>query len=358
MVHLKVSDTGRSNETHEDHYDDQENRWPPRSLPGSKQSEGNLSKEKFSTQVTRFAQAPCIETLPEVIGISSVVPLNPPEAIQMKFVGLSYESAYAEAETFVKVADEFAAKHARGGFASLDRIVDFGSGWGRITRTLLEKVPATKVHALDVDSQMTALVNTTLPGVNALTISPEPPTILGDASVDALVAFSVFSHLSGPAHEAWAREIGRVVAPGGFAAVTVLDQAFFGQIAGAQAAVKTGKADSFAESLAKTFGDLVAAQAGYNAGEIQYAASGGGEVRTGDYYGWAAAPSKYVERVWGAAGFRLVEWVPSGVLFPQALVFMVRQPNGGAVGATAAVRAKAAKRNLVNRIKQIISKRS
>ena len=317
-----------------------------------------MSDAKYSTQVTTFAQAPCIDILPEVIDIGSVVPMNPPEAIQMKFVGLSYENAYAEAETFVKVSDEFAAKHGRGGFASLDRIVDFGSGWGRITRTLLAKVPATMVHALDVDSQMTALVNTTLPGVNALTISPEPPTVLGDASVDALVAFSVFSHLSGQAHEAWAREIGRVVAPGGFAAVTVLDQAFFGQIAGAQAAVKTGKADAFTESLAKTFGDLDAAQAGYNAGEIQYAPSGGGEVRTGDYYGWAAAPSKYVERVWGPAGFKIVEWVPSGVLFPQALVFMVRQPNGGAVGATAAVRAKAAKRNLVNRIKQIISKRS
>jgi len=296
--------------------------------------------------------------VPEVIDIGSVVPLNPPEAIQMKFVGLSYENAYAEAETFVNVADEFAAKHGRGGFASFDRIVDFGSGWGRITRTLLEKVPATKVHALDVDSQMTALVNTTLPGVNALTISPEPPTILGDASVDALIAFSVFSHLSGPAHEAWAGEIGRVVAPGGVVAVTVLDEAFFGQIAGAQAAVRAGNADPFAENLASTFIDLAAAQAGYNTGDVQFAGSGGGEVRTADYYGWAAAPSKYVERVWGAAGFRVVEWVPSGVLFPQALVFMVRQPDGGAVGATAAVRATAAKRNLVTRIKQIIPWRS
>jgi hypothetical protein len=315
-----------------------------------------VSDAKYSTQVTTFAQAPCIETLPEVIDIRSVVPLNPPEAIQRKFVGLSYESAYAE--TFVKIADEFAAKHGRGGFASLDRIVDFGSGWGRITRTLLEKVPATKVHALDVDSQMTALVNTTLPGVNALTISPEPPTILGDASVDALIAFSVFSHLSGPAHEAWAGEIGRVVAPGGVVAVTVLDEAFFGQIAGAQAAVRAGNADPFAENLASTFIDLAAAQAGYNTGDVQFAGSGGGEVRTADYYGWAAAPSKYVERVWGAVGFRVVEWVPSGVLFPQALVFMVRQPDGGAVGATAAVRATAAKRNLVTRIKQIIPWRS
>jgi ubiquinone/menaquinone biosynthesis C-methylase UbiE len=278
-----------------------------------------------------------MENLPEVIDIRSVVPLNPPEAIQMKFVGLSYENAYAEAETFVTVADEFAAKHGRGGFASLERIVDFGSGWGRITRTLLAKVPATKIHALDVDAQMTAFVNMTLPGVNALTICPETPTILGDASVDALIAFSVFSHLSGPAHEAWASEIGRVVAPGGVVAITVLDDAFFGQIAGAQTAVAAGEADAFAKNLAKTFTDLEAAQDGFSAGQIQYAPTGGGQVRTDDYYGWAAAPSKYIDRVWGAAGFRVVEWVPSGVLFPQALVFMVRRSDGLVAAATGPV---------------------
>jgi SAM-dependent methyltransferase len=313
-----------------------------------------VSDTKFSSQVSTFSRAPAMEIMPEVIDIGDVIPLNPPEAIQMKFVGLSFESAYAEAETFLKVTDEFAARHGCRGFVSLDRIIDFGSGWGRITRTLLAKVPATKIHALDVDSQMTALLNTTLPGVNALTVSPEPPTILGDASVDALVAFSVFSHLSGPAHEAWAREIGRVVAPGGFAAVTLLDHEFFGQVAGAQAAVRVGEADPFAQNLAKTFSDVGAARTGYDAGEIQYASSGGGEVRTGDYYGWAAAPPRYVERVWGAAGFKILEWVPAGVLFPQALVFMVRQPDGAAAGAPGST----VTRRLVNRVRRVIGRRS
>lgn len=253
-----------------------------------------------TVQFTTFAQAPCMKSLPDVIDIIPVVPLNPPEATQMKFVGLSYESAYAGGETFVKAADEFAAKHVRGGFASLNRITDFGSGWGRITRTLLAMVPATKIHALEADSQMTALVNTTLPGVNARTISPEPPTILGAAIVNALVAFSVFPHLSGAAHEA---------------------------------------------------------RAGYDAGEIHYAPSGGGEVRTGDYYGWAATPSEHVKRVWGVAGFKIFEWVPSGVLFPQALVFLVRRPRDGAVDETAAVRVGVASPRFASRVRHVVSRR-
>jgi hypothetical protein len=196
-----------------------------------------------------------------------------------------------------------------------------------------------------------------------MTIDPEPPTVLGDASVDALLAFSVFSHLSGGAHEAWAAELGRILAPGGFAAVTVLDEAFFGQVAGAQAAVKSGEADDFATSLATTFDDVDAAKAGYDAGEIQYAGIGGGEVRTGDYYGWTAAPPKYVERVWGAAGFRVVEWVRSGVLFPQALVFMLRTDAPGVGGHAEALRAASPKppsgqaRRAAGRVKRLVAER-
>ncbi len=287
-----------------------------------------MAESSFSEQVIAFARAKAMEALPTVIDVRVDTPANPPEQIQLKFVGLSYEDAYAEAETFVKVTDEFAVKHGKGDFASLGRVLDFGSGWGRITRTLLTKVPAQQVHALDVDDQMTALLNLTLPGINALTVSPEPPTVLGEAAIDAALAFSVFSHLSATAHEAWAAEFGRIIAPGGVVAITVLDAAFFAQIAGSQAAVAAGDTNNFAALLASTFDDLPAAEAGFQRGELQYASSGGGEMRTGDYYGWAAAPHQYVKRVWGAAGFRIVEWVPSGVLFPQALVFMVRGAAG------------------------------
>lgn len=274
--------------------------------------------------IARYSAAPTLEDLPRPVSVDGETPPNPPEQIQVKFVGLSYEKAYNEAASFIEVADQFAAKHCGGGLASLERVVDFGSGWGRITRMLLARLPSQRIYALDVDHDMTALVNTTLPGVNAMTIRPEPPTVIGTAAAGGAVAFSVFSHLSGPAHEAWAGELGRIVAPGGFAAVTVLDEAFFGQIAGAQAAVAAGEADPFATELAKTFADLETARRQYAVGEIQYAAVGGGEMRSGEYYGWAAAPRAYVERVWGSAGFRVVEWVPSGVLFEQAMVFLVR----------------------------------
>ena len=287
-----------------------------------------MSDSEFAAQVASFATAPSLSALPGVVDVRAAAPPNPPEEVQVKFVGRSYAEAYAEAESFVRVCDEFAGTHGPGELGSLERIIDFGSGWGRITRTLLLKTEPSRVFALDVDGEMTALVNTSLPGVNAMTVRPDPPTVLGDESVQAVLAFSVFSHLSGPAHEAWAAEFGRLVAAGGIVAITVLDEAFFAQVAGAQAAVAAGAADAFATSLATTFPELDRARKAFDHGEIQFAGTGGGEVRTADYYGWAAAPRKYIERVWGQAGFRLVEWVPSGVLFPQALAFLVA--GGGA----------------------------
>ncbi|TDE93941.1 class I SAM-dependent methyltransferase [Occultella glacieicola] len=289
-----------------------------------------MADSAHSDRVLRFASAPSLEALPEAIDVDAGTPPNPPQEIQQKFVGLSYEAAYSEAETFVKVVDEMAVKHTGSGVGDATRIIDFGSGWGRISRFLLGRSAPTHIHALDVDPEMTTLVNVTLPGVNAMTVDPFPPTVLGRGAFDLAVAFSVFSHLSGPAHEAWALEFARLVRPGGVAAITVLDGAFMGQVAGARAAVEAGEADEFATSLATTFEDVDAARAGFERGEIQYAGSGGGEVRTGDYYGWAAAPPAYVERVWGGAGFRIVEWVPANVLFPQALVILVRGEDSGA----------------------------
>jgi hypothetical protein len=291
-----------------------------------------VSDSDFAAQVASFATAPTLDRLPDVVDVRATPPPNPPEEIQVKFVGTSYAGAYAEAESFVRVSDDFARKHGPGPFSSLRRIVDFGSGWGRITRTLLLKTEPSKLFAVDVDQQMTALLNTTLPGVNAMTVTPEPPTVLGDGAIDAVLAFSVFSHLSGPAHEAWATEFGRLVAPGGVVAITVLDEAFFTQVANAQAAVAAGAEDGFSAGLATTFPDLERARAAFGRGQIQFAGTGGGEVRTEDYYGWAAAPRKYIERVWGRAGFRLVEWVPSGVLFQQALAFLVAGDGPRAAG--------------------------
>lgn len=269
------------------------------------------------------AKADLIDALPAVIDVRTTLPPNPPAELQAKFVGLSFEPAFVEAYSFVAVVRD---KLATLGFTSLEdseRIIDFGSGWGRISRMLLRSVAPTNLYALDVDPEMTALMNVSLPGVNSVTVTPNPPTILGDATFDGLFAFSVFSHLTEKTHIAWAKEFGRIIRPGGFCAVTVLDESLFAAVRQANKEMaEEADPSSFARSMSKTFVDIDAHEAGFARGEFQFSGAGDDGARNDEFYGWAAAPTSFVQREWGAAGFDVVDWVPANVIFPQALVIL------------------------------------
>ncbi len=272
--------------------------------------------------IKSLATATTFKVLPEVADPLKHPPFNPPAKLQQKFVGRSYEDAYEEALSFVRVADNWSAVNGLGKLDALHRILDFGSGWGRITRVLLTRnVQAVNLTAADVDPEMTALVNVSLPGINTITVDALPPTMLDGSSHDLVTAFSVFSHLSPEAHEAWATEFGRLVADNGLVIMTLLDDGFFEQLRWARAAPKS--------DFARMFGDhLAEAEARFKEGGIAYDSNHPDDGRrSGDFYGWAAASKPYVERVWEAAGFDVVQWVPSGVLFPQAMVALKRRPR-------------------------------
>ena len=238
-----------------------------------------------------LAGAEIMAVVPDVVDVLHVPPRNPPESVQDAFVGAHHVEAFAEAASFVRVADQWSNRHRGRSLANASRVVDFGSGWGRISRFLLAHVAPSALYAIDVDVRMTALVNTTLPGVNAMTVAPLPPTVLRDEMAEAILAFSVFSHLSPEAHAAWAQEFARILEPGGMAFVTLLDAAFFDQLARSRAARAAGDTSPFTTAMADLFPDLDAARAAFDRGAPAYAGSGGGGVRTGDYYGWAATPS-------------------------------------------------------------------
>ena len=278
--------------------------------------------------IRSFASGETMAEMPSVVDVFTAPPLNPPSSVQIAFVGSQQLEAFAEAASFVRVADQWSIRHRRRSLQDNSNVVDFGSGWGRISRFLLAYVPPTAVYALDVDVQMTALIGSTLPGVNALTVAPFPPTALRDRMAETALAFSVFSHLSPAAHAAWAMEFGRIISPGGMAFVTLLDSAFFDQLARASVAVAEGDTTTFLYALATLFPNLEDTHARFDRGEPVYAGSGGGGVRSGDYYGWAAIPAEFMRRVWDAAGFDMVEWVPSGVLFAQAMVGLRRRDVG------------------------------
>ena len=155
---------------------------------------------------------------------------------------------------------------------------------------------------------MTTLVNRTLPGINAMTVSTFPPSALAGAGFDGILSFSVFSHLSEQSHTGWAEEFGRLVRPGGFAAVTVLDHTFFDSVRGAQREVASGTPSEFATNLAKIFPDVEDVAKAFKNGQFQFAQVGQDGARDAHHYGWAASPLPFLETTWGRAGFGIVEY--------------------------------------------------
>ncbi|MFB2598060.1 class I SAM-dependent methyltransferase [Herbiconiux sp. P17] len=281
--------------------------------------------ETVSDFVQRLSGAPTLDELPAITDPVNRAPQNPPREIQEKFVGANYESAYAEAERFVDRAFE----QWPAGDVAAQTVLDFGSGWGRISRMLLRRLRADQLWSSDVDSSMAVLLQSTLPGLNAVTNAPWPPTVFREGTFDAITAFSVFSHLSEDAHRQWATEFARVTHPGSRVYITVLEAQFLAVVAGAQAAVAAGEADRFATNLAQVVPDATASAKAAQHGEFVFAGGGADDdgPRARSFYAWAVAPRSWVEKVWGEAGFSLESWVPTGELFDQAMAVLVRQDD-------------------------------
>ena len=107
-------------------------------------------------------------------------------------------------------------------------VLEWGCGPGRIVRHVLAALGdrAGSVTATDCNTESIAWCRDNLPGVHFAQNDPHPPLPFVAASFDAVYCFSVFTHLSEAAQIAWARELRRVLRPGGILVCTTQGAAF------------------------------------------------------------------------------------------------------------------------------------
>lgn len=109
---------------------------------------------------------------------------------------------------------------AVGGFGAIDRVLDFGSGHGRLTRTLLGKLEPRKIWASDIYHKAIAWQAETY-GVNGLVSVSDPSRFALDQQHDIVFAASVFSHLPDGLFQGWLARLYDLVAPTGLLAFSV-----------------------------------------------------------------------------------------------------------------------------------------
>jgi SAM-dependent methyltransferase len=162
------------------------------------------------------------------VGAGDVLPVPGPELLRRV-------SGHEDVDTWLRSGEQDAAlirglvKEARRPMESLDTILDFGCGCGRVARWW-SGLDEPALHGCDYDGLLTAWCRTHLPFMRVKTNASRPPLPYRDGSFDLVYAISLFTHLAEEAQDGWLRDVRRVLRPGGLFLFTVHGQRFLGHL--------------------------------------------------------------------------------------------------------------------------------
>ena len=221
------------------------------------------------------------------------LPGFPHEALQVGTTGQAGRATLLEAFRFYEDTCR-AFERIRGRpLGSGDKVLDFGTGWGRILRFFVREVGTDNCYGTDVNPELVATCRELFSSNNFAANPAFPPSTYDDNSFSLIVGYSVFSHLSEAACRAWMKEFFRILNPDGLVAVTTRGRWFFDYCDGLKARANEG---GYTEGLANLFDDFEAAKAKYDGGEIVHATSdtvSGGKVLGSGFYGETFIPERW-----------------------------------------------------------------
>lgn len=210
---------------------------------------------------------------------------------------------------------------------TVKRLLDWGSGSGRVTAHFLAEHPGIEVHGCDIDAEAIAWARENLPRGKFAAVAPFPPTPYETGSFDLVVAFSVFTHLTRDAQEKWLAELRRILAPGGillasvsgeFAAWFAFPYAFRHPGAAAESADERRRLEA---SVARHRVPADLLSAGIYDGVPDDAL---GSVAPAGYYRCTYQTREYTVREW-ARHFEVLEYAERGLGNHQDLVVLRRR---------------------------------
>lgn len=146
---------------------------------------------------------------------------TPPAELMARVVGTRDPRVFHDSG--LSDASNLAQELALGGFdpSRGGALLDFGCGCGRILRPLARLADSVELHGADVDAAAIAWNRAHLDFARFEQVPERPPLAYPDARFDAVLSFSVFSHLPEDLHFAWLRELQRITRPGAALVLTV-----------------------------------------------------------------------------------------------------------------------------------------
>ncbi|HXM70125.1 MAG TPA: methyltransferase domain-containing protein [Thermoanaerobaculia bacterium] len=102
------------------------------------------------------------------------------------------------------------------------RILDFASGYGRVTRHIVAEVPRESVWVADIYAEGVAFQKRAF-GVHGIVSTSDPDGFHVETEFDCILVSSLFTHLPPARFSGWLRRLGAALAPGGMLLFSVHD---------------------------------------------------------------------------------------------------------------------------------------
>lgn len=164
-------------------------------------------------------------TLTDPVQDGVMFPLFPPEDFQNRIHGHAGTVALHEAFEFYRTI----LRHSEANgftFQPSTRLLDFGSGWGRIPRPFMNRVYAQNICGYEPTPLYCRLARSLNPYVPFINGIDTPPSLFGDRQFDAIISWSVLTHLPRALASKWLGEFSRITAPGAVIVVTAWGERF------------------------------------------------------------------------------------------------------------------------------------
>ena len=232
----------------------------------------------------------------EISGVS--LPGFPENQIQINTTGQAGRDSLYEA--FIFYQDCIKAFSRTQNFRSDDKkLLDFGVGWGRILRFFIKDFFPENLFGVDINEELLNICKSTFKWGTFLKSQAFPPINLPEKSIDFIIGYSVFSHLSEEACLSWINEFSSILRPGGMIALTTRGRWFLDFCE----ALKTKKVEGYKKALSNLFDDFDKARQKYDNGEflhsnIEGVSGGRGAVLNPSFYGETFIPEQYAKKTY------------------------------------------------------------
>lgn len=152
--------------------------------------------------------------------IRATLPSLPEAALQEIWNGSSGLALASQGRSFYTKLRVLYARHGKTPLAD-SAVLDFGCGWGRMTRYLLRDVAPGRLYGCDPVEGIVEVCRASRVAATFARSELVPERLPFDERFDLAFAFSVFTHLSETAHEASLMALHRSLRPGGILVLTI-----------------------------------------------------------------------------------------------------------------------------------------